>query len=492
MSDKHFVGLKLTSAINNRKQRPISRVTLWVDDNSVLTAGDDTGVELQADCPHATQAMVNAILNQVKGMEYQMYDASDLRLDPAAELGDGITVGGIYSVISRLSDDGSGFPSASAPGQAELEDEYPAGGPMTQAFDRKIAETRSSITKTADEIRLEVYNEIQGLSSSIDIKLDSITLRVQGAEGNISTLTQTATSLQSQITNARGDISTLTQTANSLQSQITNANGEISSISQKVNNIRLYVSNGEKSSTIELDVNGINVSTQTVRFNGDVVFENDLSDGTTTISGNCIKTGKIDSEYIQLGGQLTVYTNPGYGSIVGGYLGYVTGVDADGYPTSGIGIMYNQYNGQCICTNAGARLGYGSSSSVTCTSNGVFLKGSRIVANGSLQTPDGTAITSDRNAKEDIRNDIDRYLPLFDRLRPASYRLKNRTRRHIGFIAQDVEEAMKATGIESKEFAGLVIDEDGKYALRYEEFIPLIVAKIQNIEKKMEVVSRGT
>lgn len=55
MSDKFFVGLDLTGAEDNGRQRPISRVTLLLDDENAVTAGDDTGAELLADCPHATQ-----------------------------------------------------------------------------------------------------------------------------------------------------------------------------------------------------------------------------------------------------------------------------------------------------------------------------------------------------------------------------------------------------------------------------------------------------
>ena len=162
MSDKFYVGLDLTGFEDNGIQRPISRVTLKLDDENVLTAGDDSGFELIADCPHATQAIVNSILAEVRGFRYQMYDASDINIDPSMELGDGITASGVYSVISRVADDGSGFPSASAPGEAELEDEYPTGGPMTQEFNRKIAETRSRITKTAEEIRLEILAAVGG------------------------------------------------------------------------------------------------------------------------------------------------------------------------------------------------------------------------------------------------------------------------------------------------------------------------------------------
>ena len=91
MSDKHFIGLKLTEFEDNGIQRPISRVTLHLDDENILTAGDDTGFTLEADCPHATQAMVNTILANAKGYKYHMFTAEDGNLDPAAELGGGVT-----------------------------------------------------------------------------------------------------------------------------------------------------------------------------------------------------------------------------------------------------------------------------------------------------------------------------------------------------------------------------------------------------------------
>lgn len=487
MSDKFFVGLDLTSVEDNGFQRPISRVTLLLDDENSITAGDDTGIELLADCPHGTQAMANAILAQVKGYQYHMFDADDASLDPSAELGDGVTAGGVYSVISQISDDGSGYAGIAAHGEAELEDEYPTNGPMSQAFDRKIAKTRSQIIKTAEEIRLEVSNEIEGLSSSIDVKLNGITLRVQGAEGDISTLEQTASSLQSQITNARGDISTLSQTATSLQSQITNAQGDISTISQRVNNIRLDVSNGTDSSWIDLTINGITMSSQQIKFTGDVVFESDLSSGSTIVSGSCIRTGQVSADYIHLGGEMQITETVTSGAY-GGSFGYLTGSTADGNITHGVGIMHSRNSGMLLCSSAGARIGYSSYSSVTCTAGRVSLTGPEIVVNGTLKSSDGTVITSDRNKKEAVLEDIDRYLSLFERLRPVSFRLKDRTRRHLGFIAQDVENSMREAGIDSEDFAGLVIDDVGDYGLRYEEFIPILVAKVQQQDAQIKEI----
>lgn len=187
MSDKYYVGGDITSFSDNGKYKPISRVTLLVDDENSLTAGDDTGMEVIASCPHATQPMVNALLQTMKGYQYQAYEADAANIDPAAELGDGVTVGGIYSPLSKLSDDGRGYAGISSPGEAEMEDEYPAEGYITQEFNRKIAETRSTITKTSEEIMLKVegidskYTEVKTTLDGLTVTDASGTTKINGS-----------------------------------------------------------------------------------------------------------------------------------------------------------------------------------------------------------------------------------------------------------------------------------------------------------------------
>lgn len=180
MSDKYYVGGDITSFSDNGKYKPISRVTLLVDDENSLTAGDDTGMEIVASCPHATQSMVNALLQTMKGYQYQAYEAGAANIDPSAELGDGVTVGGIYSPLSKISDDGRGYAGISSPGEAEMEDEYPSDGYITQEFNRKIAETRSTITKTSKEIMLKV-EDINGKYTEVKTTVDGFT--VTGPDG---------------------------------------------------------------------------------------------------------------------------------------------------------------------------------------------------------------------------------------------------------------------------------------------------------------------
>lgn len=328
MLDKHFVGFDLTGFSDNGAQKPISRVTLLMDNENYLTAGDDSGMTLEADCPHATQAMVNAILASVKGKTYKMFSAENARFDPAAELGDGVTAGRVYSILSRLQDDGNIFPGITAPGQAELEDEYPAGGPMTQEFNRKISETRSQIEKTAEEIRLSVKrveNDLEQFGTEFTIRLDGITSRVSDAEGNISTLNQTATSLESKINGFTGDFSKIEQKINSISLQVKGSLGDEASIilsvgdeefdeSLDLSNVRRSFANDNSSVTInagritfnsgtfvlnsgniQIDKDG-NLTTENGTIKGATISGTNITGG--TIKGGAISGGEISATKI--------------------------------------------------------------------------------------------------------------------------------------------------------------------------------------------------
>lgn len=509
MSDKVYLGQNVSDLDYDEKVSRISRVNLAVDSDHIYTSGDDTGRTLEASCPWGSQAMADSILSKVSGIDYQPYEASDVLLDQAAEIGDGITLGGVYSVLaqSSISLDKQCAANISAPYNDEIDDEYPYKTPEQRKSERQLAYARSLITKTAEEIRLEVSNELDGLSSSISVQLQSITSTVQGIDGRvttveqtasgltstvqglngqISTLKQTDSSLQSQITGINGNISTLQQTDSSLQSQITSANGSISTLDQKIDSISLSVSNGAYSSTISLTVDGVTVASKKIQFTGDIIFASDLTDGQTTISGDNILTGTIETARIKLSGKMKVYDD--YDNI-GGYIGYMAGADLSGSSTDGIA-MKNGSN-VIIATDSGARM-TSSGAEVICVNNVSLNSDYSVVVDAvNFKSNVSLTVTSDRNLKDEILYDVtDKYLSLFDRLSPASFLYKGRAAgRHLGFIAQDVEVAAAECGIDKSDLALLVQDEDGLYGLSYSEFIPILVAKIKSLENRLEAFS---
>ena len=257
MSDKVFLGTRMAQLDTSPSLAPVSKVILAVDSENAYIAGNDTGRTVEVTCPYGTQEMANNILSALSSYTYTPAMAQDAILDPAAEIGDGLTMGGVYTVLaqSTLTFDGLMTSDAGAPGQAEQESEYKYQSPVIADINWQLAETRSLISKTSEEILLKVENELEGLSSSFSVQLQQI------------------------------------------QSQVTGLNGQVSSITQKVDNITLSVSNGSTSSSISLSVGGVVVSSQNIQMNGLVTFTG-LANGTTTVDGACIKTGIIDADRI--------------------------------------------------------------------------------------------------------------------------------------------------------------------------------------------------
>lgn len=130
MSGKTFVGNRASSLKESDKLQPYTKVTVTDGTNS-YSSGSDTGRELLVEVPVLPNgdgaALAANILNAVKNYQYRPYEADSALLDPAAELGDGITVGGVYggihartATLSRLF-----RANVSAPAEEEIDNEYP-------------------------------------------------------------------------------------------------------------------------------------------------------------------------------------------------------------------------------------------------------------------------------------------------------------------------------------------------------------------------------
>ena len=106
----------------------------------------------------------------------------------------------------------------------------------------------------------------------------------------------------------------------------------------------------------------------------------------------------------------------------------------------------------------------------------------------------GEIQTSDQNQKNSIEPLPDKYISMLDNVTPVRYKLNDGTsgRYHVGFIAQDVEQAMESAGVSDLEFGGWIkdVDEDGNtvYMLRYTEMIAILWAKIKKLEQRIEVL----
>lgn len=176
--DKTYLGRRLAEFSPGIASQPITKVELLDENGDVVgVSGSDTGRTLTALQPDGTNAMAEAILSKVSGYKHIGYEGSEALLDPAVELGDAVTVDGLYVPLIALDTtfDPMLAPNISAPDADEIDDEYPYKSPTQRQIERNMAKTRSLITKTSDEIMLKVEG-IDGKYTEVKTTLDGLTV----------------------------------------------------------------------------------------------------------------------------------------------------------------------------------------------------------------------------------------------------------------------------------------------------------------------------
>ena len=95
---------------------------------------------------------------------------------------------------------------------------------------------------------------------------------------------------------------------------------------------------------------------------------------------------------------------------------------------------------------------------------------------------------SDRLLKSDISYLSKEYINFFDNLKPCTYKMKSDETggRHIGLIAQDVQEAIQNAGLEAEDLKLLAKDNKGYLGLRYDEILTVSIAKIKQLENRIK------
>ena len=161
----------------------ITHVILDLDEEVFVEVGDDTGRTLELTCPWATENMASAILAALSGYHYQPYEAEKALVEPAAEIGDEITVGGITGILAKQSVNlNSLFASdIAAPAENEIDHEYPYKSPQQREITRKLKNMETSFTVETGRISGQI-TAIDGRVSTVEQSVGSITQRVEGVE----------------------------------------------------------------------------------------------------------------------------------------------------------------------------------------------------------------------------------------------------------------------------------------------------------------------
>lgn len=231
--------------------------------------------------------------------------------------------------------------------------------------------------------------------------------------------------------------------------------------------------------------------------------------GTTYLDGSKIMTGTVMASKLLGGyvGLLDANQNP---------VGYLTLGDA----TSGAYAVQLYSNAAMRIQSLGGNLWLSSSATgyngsiiqlnydgsismaghVFPSAGGAYSFGSSFFPWANIYSVTAPIVTSDRNNKNSISYDMDKYDRLFDSFKPSYFKMNDGTsnRYHMGFISQDVESALIESSLDSTDFAGFikspVVDEDGntsyRYGLRYSEFIALNTYQIQKLKQKVLYIEK--
>ena len=167
MPDKFYIGNRAISLEKSKKFGAVTGIRMLVDDNTEVSAGTDTGYVWEIDSPWATQEQAAWLLSKMAGYKYQPYSADLIQLDPAAETGDYVTVGGIFG---GLFNDNIRFgrmmtTEASAPQSEDIDHEAPYQSASERKLTRLAKSMAAEFRVQADQIAAKV-SQIGGDNSS--------------------------------------------------------------------------------------------------------------------------------------------------------------------------------------------------------------------------------------------------------------------------------------------------------------------------------------
>ena len=457
--DKTFLGRSIEDFAPGIESKPITKVELLDENGDIVgVAGTDSGKTLTAQNPDGNNEMAHAILAKVSGYTHIGYEVQSAMLDPAAEIGDAVTVTGHYVPIISTDSifDSLLAVNISAPDADELDDEYPYKSKTQRQIERNMAVTRSLITKSAEEINLEIQG-VDGRVSSLQLTLDGVTVkgsdgvtRIKG--GMIEANSVTATQIDA--TNLKVAAANITGTLKASQIQASSIYvGDLADGSSYAT--KTYVQNNAGLSASEVD---------------DAIAT--YIDG-TSITAESLRGRTVDllaSATQSIGSIELVYTSTGYGMSIN--------TDYGGVQISSGGNVFitSTYNTRILLDEDAAKLG------------------------PSVWATNGTVIyDSDRNVKNSIDYDLSRYRQFLLDLKPCRFKYNEGQsgRYHIGMIAQDVEQSLAENGLSPMDFSGWckapVRDEEHNivgytYGLRYDAIIPLNTMMIQELVKRLDAL----
>lgn len=424
---KIFVGARAQNLDIGAEVANITRVNLVVDSDNMYTVGNDAGRTLEVECPWGTQAMANSILARVSGVNYKPFSAERALLDPAFEIGDAVTIGGVYSQIAGAdcTYNGASLFGIEAPDLDEIDDEYPAQQTQQSSIKRQLAYTRSLITKTAEEIRLEVQG-FDGRISALSVTLDGVTIQDENGQTRIKGSSIETGSLKVSAANITGTLTI----------------GQMPAGVARIEDIP---------SDAEITI----ITNSAIR--------------TATFSANQITTGTLSASVLNLDGLLSL-TN--YGSTYG-YMGVNTAKGGPVLSDIGMNIFF-------VTTNNAAKMSYYEQNMIWVASGGCYSSSAMQVYSDRSMKND---ISYDLSEEEKLFNSLK---PCSFQMSNDPSQKK-----HWGFIAQEVICGAKDANMDTDKLAVIGSYEDkntlaySEFTAINTHMIQKLMARVAELERKV-------
>lgn len=277
-------------------------------------AGTDTGYVLEIDNPFATAATAQTVLDglRLRGSRYRPYQAGSALLDPAAEIGDNVSVDGNDSIIFSTAGNYGRLMAMdiAAPYEEEIDHEFPYVPKQTREFKRESSYTRSRLTVTESEISAEVVRATgaeEQLSSRISINATEIAAKVSKSGGDSASFGWTLTDSSWKLTSNGTDVFIANSSGITVKGsgeftgQITATSGYIGNGSSGFEIGSTYIRNGMTSLT-DTTHNGVYIGTNGIALgsgafkatsSGNVSANNMTLTGTLNIGGTNISASDL-------------------------------------------------------------------------------------------------------------------------------------------------------------------------------------------------------
>ena len=274
-------------------------------ENVIYESGDTNGRTLEIKNPFGTQEMADNILADIQGYQYQPLSADSALLNPAAEMGDGVTVNGVYSgIFVRATQFGRLMASdISAPTDEEIEHEFAVESPSERQYTRFVQQTRAMLKITNLAIEAEVSARTAAdtaINATLSIQATQIAAKVskQSPSGQTSfgwNLTDTSWTVFSGSTS--NVILKATSSGLEVKGKITATSGTIGGFT--IGSTSIY-SNG-MSSMSSSQTTGVHVGTDGIKLgqnfkvdtSGNVAVNNMTLSGTLTVGGATITAARL-------------------------------------------------------------------------------------------------------------------------------------------------------------------------------------------------------